>query len=200
MNISHHHAHIFYDLTRRCFVLEVIKKNGSLVEGIVHLPRNLLVKFDSQDLLQIGDKEFYFVLPIRITLGGSIEPRHYAMVVGGGGAIGIRISLFFESYDGGGVARVAADGGVGMGKGADGAEDEGGLKRSSGLLSVVGVSEWAFLNLRLAARRLELAAAILLRDLDCSKETCSSGGGGQRDLKAGFECSTKGLNLKSRGD
>ncbi|XP_062014360.1 uncharacterized protein LOC133730865 [Rosa rugosa] len=182
MNISHHHAHIFYDLTRRCFALEVIKKNGCLVEGIVHLPRNLLVKFDSQDLLQIGDKEFYFVLPIRITL-----------------AIGIGISLFFESYDGGGVARVAADGGVGMGKGADGAEDEGGLKRSSGLLSVVGVSEWAFLNLRLAARRLELAAAILLGDLDCSEETYSGGGGGRRDLKAGFECSTKGLNLKSRG-
>ncbi|PRQ22014.1 putative SMAD/FHA domain-containing protein [Rosa chinensis] len=181
MNISHHHAHIFYDLTRRCFALEVIKKNGYLVEGIVHLPRNLLVKFDSQDPLQIGDKEFYFVLRIRITLGGSIEPRHYAMAVGGG------------------VARVAVDGGVGMGKGADGAEDEGGLKRSSGLLSVVGVSEWAFLNLRLAARRLELAAAILLGDLDCLEETCSGGGGGRRDLKAGFECSTKGLNLKSRG-
>ncbi|PRQ32328.1 putative transcription factor interactor and regulator FHA-SMAD family [Rosa chinensis] len=96
MNISHHHAHIFYDLTRRCFVLEVIKKNGCLVEGIVHLPRNLLVKFDSQDLLQIGDKEFYFVLPIRITLGGSIEPRHYAMAVGGGGGSSY---LAFCGYD-----------------------------------------------------------------------------------------------------
>ncbi|KAL6978665.1 hypothetical protein U1Q18_020330, partial [Sarracenia purpurea var. burkii] len=30
-----------------------------------------------QDLLQIGDKEFYFLLPVRSILGGPIGPRHH---------------------------------------------------------------------------------------------------------------------------
>ncbi|KAE8673092.1 FHA domain-containing protein FHA2 [Hibiscus syriacus] len=33
MNISRHHARIFYDFTRRRFALEVLGKNGCLVEG-----------------------------------------------------------------------------------------------------------------------------------------------------------------------
>ncbi|XP_064943650.1 FHA domain-containing protein FHA2-like [Musa acuminata AAA Group] len=65
MNISRHHARIFYDFPRRRFALEVIGKNGCLVEGVLHLPGNPPVKLDSQDLLQIGDKKFYFLLPIR---------------------------------------------------------------------------------------------------------------------------------------
>ncbi|XP_058765238.1 FHA domain-containing protein FHA2-like isoform X2 [Vicia villosa] len=80
MNISRHHARIFYDFTRRRFALEVLGKNGCLVEGVLHLPGNPPVKLDSQDLLQIGDKEFYFLLPVRSILGGggSVGPRHYA--------------------------------------------------------------------------------------------------------------------------
>ncbi|GMN50278.1 hypothetical protein TIFTF001_019447 [Ficus carica] len=77
MNISRHHARIFYDFTRRRFALEVLGKNGCLVEGVLHLPGNPPVKLDSQDLLQIGDKEFYFLLPIRSILGGPLGPRHY---------------------------------------------------------------------------------------------------------------------------
>ncbi|KAL1300997.1 hypothetical protein HN51_045615 [Arachis hypogaea] len=77
MNISRHHARIFYDFTRRRFALEVLGKNGCLVEGVLHLPGNPPVKLDSQDLLQIGDKEFYFLLPVRSILGGPIGPRHY---------------------------------------------------------------------------------------------------------------------------
>ncbi|XP_051131971.1 FHA domain-containing protein FHA2 [Andrographis paniculata] len=77
MNISRHHARIFYDFQRRRFALEVLGKNGCFVEGVLHLPGNPPVKLDSQDLLQIGDKEFYFLLPIRSILGGFIGPRHH---------------------------------------------------------------------------------------------------------------------------
>ncbi|XP_051134646.1 FHA domain-containing protein FHA2-like isoform X2 [Andrographis paniculata] len=77
MNISRHHARIFYDFQRRRFALEVLGKNGCSVEGVLHLPGNPPVKLDSQDLLQIGDKEFYFLLPIRSILGGLIGPRHH---------------------------------------------------------------------------------------------------------------------------
>ncbi|XP_071698269.1 FHA domain-containing protein FHA2-like [Rutidosis leptorrhynchoides] len=79
MNISRHHARIFYDFQRRRFALEVLGKNGCSVEGVLHLPGTPPVKLDSQDLLQIGDKEFYFLLPVRSILssggaGGAIGP------------------------------------------------------------------------------------------------------------------------------
>ncbi|KAK4774744.1 hypothetical protein SAY86_009679 [Trapa natans] len=76
MNISRHHARVFYDFTRRRFALEVLGKNGCLVEGVLHLPGSPPVKLDSQDLLQIGDKEFYFLFPVRSILGGTLIPRH----------------------------------------------------------------------------------------------------------------------------
>ncbi|KAG6486714.1 FHA domain-containing protein FHA2-like [Zingiber officinale] len=75
MNISRHHARIFYDFPRRRFALEVIGKNGCLVEGVLHLPGNPPVKLDSQDLLQIGDKKFYFLLPIRSMFATSAAVR-----------------------------------------------------------------------------------------------------------------------------
>ncbi|KAL2932646.1 Transcriptional activator FHA1 [Bienertia sinuspersici] len=78
MNISRHHARIFYDFQRRRFALEVLGKNGCLVEGVLHLPGNAPVKLDSQDLLQIGDKEFYFLLPVRNILGGALGTRPHA--------------------------------------------------------------------------------------------------------------------------
>ncbi|KAG2720166.1 hypothetical protein I3843_02G017300 [Carya illinoinensis] len=77
MNISRHHARIFYDFARRRFALEVLGKNGCFVEGVLHLPGNPPVKLDSQDLLQIGDKEFYFLLPVRSILGGPVGHRHF---------------------------------------------------------------------------------------------------------------------------
>ncbi|KAK1292943.1 hypothetical protein QJS10_CPB17g02239 [Acorus calamus] len=80
MNISRLHARIFYDFQRRRFALEVVGKNGCLVEGVLHLPGNPPVKLDSQDLLQIGDKKFYFLLPTRSILGGGprISHHHYS--------------------------------------------------------------------------------------------------------------------------
>ncbi|XVE72724.1 hypothetical protein DITRI_Ditri11bG0061900 [Diplodiscus trichospermus] len=92
MNISRHHARIFYDFTRRRFALEVLGKNGCLVEGVLHLPGNPPVKLDSQDLLQIGDKEFYFLLPVRSILGGTLAPRRHVSVyqtLGAGAAAGV---------------------------------------------------------------------------------------------------------------
>lgn len=78
MNISRHHARIFYDFQRRRFALEILGKNGCSVEGVLHLPGTPPVKLDSQDHLQIGDKEFYFLLPVRSILGGPIgPPRHH---------------------------------------------------------------------------------------------------------------------------
>ncbi|XP_076902298.1 FHA domain-containing protein FHA2-like [Bidens hawaiensis] len=75
MNISRHHARIFYDFQRRRFNLDILGKNGCFVEGVHHLPGTPPVKLDSQDLLQIGDKEFYFLLPVRSILsGGPIAP------------------------------------------------------------------------------------------------------------------------------
>ncbi|XP_033147234.1 FHA domain-containing protein FHA1 isoform X2 [Brassica rapa] len=96
MNISRNHARIFYDFTRRRFSLEVLGKNGCFVEGVLHLPGNPNVKLDSQDLLQIGDKEFYFLLPVRSILGGPVGPRHH---VSGGGVVP------YQSYHSGGGSK-----------------------------------------------------------------------------------------------
>lgn len=80
MNISRLHARIFYDFQRRRFALEVVGKNGCLVEGVHYYPNNPPVKLDSQDLLQMGDKKFYFLLPNRSILGGYVSryiPPHH---------------------------------------------------------------------------------------------------------------------------
>ncbi|OEL19466.1 Transcriptional activator FHA1 [Dichanthelium oligosanthes] len=75
MNVSRRHARIFYDFPRRRFALEVFGKNGCLVEGVHHLPGSPLVKLDSQDLLQMGDAKFYFLLPCRSVFGNIIARR-----------------------------------------------------------------------------------------------------------------------------
>lgn len=75
MNISRTHARIFYDFQRRRFALDVLGKNGCLVEGVLHLPESPPVKLDSQDLLQIGDKKFYFLLPTRSIFASATVPR-----------------------------------------------------------------------------------------------------------------------------
>jgi len=80
MNISRHHARIFYDFQRRRFALDVIGKNGCLVEGVLHLPGNPPVKLDSQDLLQIGDKKFYFLLPTRSIFASAAAARHAPII------------------------------------------------------------------------------------------------------------------------
>ncbi|XWS31250.1 hypothetical protein CRYUN_Cryun23aG0061400 [Craigia yunnanensis] len=100
MNISRNHARIFYDFTRRRFALEVLGKNGCLVEGVLHLPGNPPVKLDSQDLLQIGDKEFYFLLPVRSILGG-LAPRHHVSIYQTAGAGAATGGVPHHGYHGG---------------------------------------------------------------------------------------------------
>ncbi|KAG6382607.1 hypothetical protein SASPL_157717 [Salvia splendens] len=80
MNISRRHARIFYDFQRRRFALEVLGRNGCYVEGVLHVPGHPPIKLDSQDRLEIGDKEFYFLLPVRSILGGPIGPRNHGNV------------------------------------------------------------------------------------------------------------------------
>ncbi|GJN13056.1 hypothetical protein PR202_ga31389 [Eleusine coracana subsp. coracana] len=75
MNVSRRHARIFYDFARRRFALEVLGKNGCLVEGVHHLPGSPPVKLDSQDLLQMGDAQFYFLLPSRSVFDTSTGCR-----------------------------------------------------------------------------------------------------------------------------
>ncbi|KAG8057306.1 hypothetical protein GUJ93_ZPchr0002g26116 [Zizania palustris] len=62
-NVSRRHARIFYDFEHQQFSLEVLGKNGCIVQGVLHLPGGGPVKLKSQYLLQIGQKKFYFLLP-----------------------------------------------------------------------------------------------------------------------------------------
>ncbi|CAI9103782.1 OLC1v1002333C1 [Oldenlandia corymbosa var. corymbosa] len=62
------------------FALEVLGKNGCFKEGVLHLHGNPPIKLNSQDLLQIGDKEFNFFLPVRSILSGPIGPSHHVGV------------------------------------------------------------------------------------------------------------------------
>ncbi|KAB8111221.1 hypothetical protein EE612_048797 [Oryza sativa] len=71
LTISRHHTHIFYDFECKRFSLLVLGKCGCTVEGVLHLPGGSPIKLDSQDLLQIGHKKFYFLLPTRSIFGTS---------------------------------------------------------------------------------------------------------------------------------
>nr|XP_043622449.1 FHA domain-containing protein FHA2 [Erigeron canadensis] len=149
MNISRHHARIFYDFQRRRFALEVLGKNGCFVEGVLHLPGTPPVKLDSQDLLQIGDKEFYFLLPVRSILssGGGVSVGRQVANVGRSGKKGGRVSggdYEDEGGDGGGYdVDVDDDGVVGHvshGKKMRIGGDDGGYGYSAGGVSVAGAS------------------------------------------------------------
>lgn len=142
MNISRHHARIFYDFQRRRFALDVIGKNGCLVEGVLHLPGNPPVKLDSQDLLQIGDKKFYFLLPTRSIFASfaarqapvippQIPPPAYARPGHP------RVSDFHDRFSEGDYGRDSDDIGNGVGEGGM----KGKLKRtkkSPGDLDIYG--------------------------------------------------------------
>ncbi|KAL5206753.1 hypothetical protein ABZP36_034962 [Zizania latifolia] len=82
-DVSRRHARIFYDFERRRFSLEVLSKKGCYVEGVLHFPGDGPVKLDSQDLLQIGQKKFYFLLPTRsIFATAAIQRAHIATAAG----------------------------------------------------------------------------------------------------------------------
>ncbi|OIW21054.1 hypothetical protein TanjilG_28403 [Lupinus angustifolius] len=74
--ISRQHARIFFDFTSRRFALEVLGKNGCFVQGMLHLPGNPMVQLNSQDLIQIGDIKFYFLLPLRNILATTTTMKN----------------------------------------------------------------------------------------------------------------------------
>nr|XP_034580949.1 FHA domain-containing protein FHA2-like [Setaria viridis] len=63
--VSRHHARIFYDFEKRHFALEVLGKNGCSIQGVSYLPGSDPVKLNSQDLIEIAGKQFYFLLATR---------------------------------------------------------------------------------------------------------------------------------------
>eukprot|EP00898_Chlorokybus_atmophyticus_P001768 jgi/Chlat1/2592/Chrsp178S02451 len=70
MNISRQHAKIVYNFEKGRFELEVLGKNGVRVSGNIHAVGSI-VKLQSQDLIEIGDQSFYFLLPIERPQSGS---------------------------------------------------------------------------------------------------------------------------------
>ncbi|CAN6204948.1 unnamed protein product [Urochloa humidicola] len=75
--VSRHHARIFYDFELRHFALEVIGKNGCSIRDVSYLPGNVPIKLNSQDLIEIAGKKFYFLLATRsfsATLAGLPQP------------------------------------------------------------------------------------------------------------------------------
>ncbi|KAL9315541.1 hypothetical protein ACSQ67_016542 [Phaseolus vulgaris] len=97
MNISRHHARIFYDFARRRFALEVLGKNGCLVEGVLHLPGNPPVKLDSQDLLQIGPRHY----PNHSAPPGTVVPHYNYHLSSGPGPVkkAPRREYYEEDFD-----------------------------------------------------------------------------------------------------
>lgn len=63
MNISRHHATIRYNFDTSKFELVVLGKNGVHCNGVLHTPSSGPVELKSQDLISLGDKSFYFLLP-----------------------------------------------------------------------------------------------------------------------------------------
>jgi hypothetical protein len=63
MNISRLHAKINYNFQTARFELTVLGKNGVTVKGTLHTPNSAPVVLQSQDLLQIGESSFWFLLP-----------------------------------------------------------------------------------------------------------------------------------------
>lgn len=74
-NISRLHARLFYDFERRNFALEVIGRDGCLVQGVFYSPGNHHVELRSQYLLQFGDLKFYFLLPKKSIFAFFAEQR-----------------------------------------------------------------------------------------------------------------------------
>ena len=64
-DVSRRHARIFYDFQHRSFALEVLGQHGCYVQRVLHRPGDDPVNLKSQDLIQIGQTQFYFLLPAR---------------------------------------------------------------------------------------------------------------------------------------
>ena len=63
MNISRQHAIIRYNFDTKAWELIVQGKNGVTVNGNLFTPQSQPATLHSQDLMEIGDRSFYFLLP-----------------------------------------------------------------------------------------------------------------------------------------
>lgn len=128
------------------------REEGEEEEEAENKSREITASREALLALFILEKAFFFnhgaVLPGLLTLS----------VVAPGGVI-IGLDLLGSGFErpgesgGGGIARVATEGGVRVGRGTGGAEDRSGLKRRRRLLSVVGVTRRALDVVDWAARR-----------------------------------------------
>ncbi|XP_020261858.1 FHA domain-containing protein FHA2-like isoform X2 [Asparagus officinalis] len=78
VNISRKHARIFYDFEKQQFALDVIGKNGCYVQGVLRLPGSPPIQLHSQDLLQFGNLQFYFLLPMRSIFASAAARGNYS--------------------------------------------------------------------------------------------------------------------------
>ncbi|KAI5013781.1 hypothetical protein ZWY2020_046477 [Hordeum vulgare] len=62
-DVSRRHVRIFYDFQHHSFALEVLGQHGCYVQRVLHLPGDDPIKLKSQDVIQIGHTQFYFLLP-----------------------------------------------------------------------------------------------------------------------------------------
>jgi predicted component of type VI protein secretion system len=79
-DISRRHARIYYDFKDHTFALEVLGKSGCYVQRVLYLPGDYPVKLDSQDHIQIGDIQFYFLhanLPIDKRIAALGTPQSF---------------------------------------------------------------------------------------------------------------------------
>ncbi|CAL8463819.1 g3353 [Coccomyxa elongata] len=78
MSISRQHAKILYKFDRGVWELQVLGKNGVTVQGTLHTPSSPPVVLRSQDLIQIADRSFYFLLPRQQQWAGPMQPEQTA--------------------------------------------------------------------------------------------------------------------------
>lgn len=75
MNISRQHAKIVWNPSSRGFELIVMGKNGAHVNGTLYTPASPPQALQSQDIVTIADKSFYFLLPRHLGTK-RIAPAH----------------------------------------------------------------------------------------------------------------------------
>ena len=66
-DVSRRHARIFYDFQHRSFALEALGQHGCYVQRVLHRPGDDPVKLKSQDLIQIGQTQRLFTVPIKMS-------------------------------------------------------------------------------------------------------------------------------------
>lgn len=75
MSISRNHAEIKWSFDTQCWELHILGKNGVTVDGTLYTPEHSPVELQSQSMLQIGDRTFYFLLPKDLSRARRKKPK-----------------------------------------------------------------------------------------------------------------------------